>query len=147
MRLIAVLVRHAKTQANRLKVDCDLIVHVSIMSISVHLEFPGGPSDTVTCIGDPLSVPLTELIRINAGKLSQSAVRRRFGDTAVTATAAETKALKAAGAVPSRSHDIRIVRLTALGAGVVSTVLEPEDSDSESDDRPTIVKRKLPWRG
>jgi hypothetical protein len=101
------------------------------MSISVHLEFPGGPSATVTCIGDPPSVPLLELIRIHAGKIKRTAVCRRFGDTAVTATVAETKALKAAGAVPPRSHNIRIVRLTALGAGVVSTVLEPEDSDSD----------------
>jgi hypothetical protein len=80
-------------------------------------------------------VPLLELIRIHEGKIKRTAVCRRFGDTAVTATVAETKALKAAGAVPPRSHDIRMVRLTALGADVVSTVLEPDDSDADDGDR------------
>jgi hypothetical protein len=103
------------------------------MISSIYLEFPGGPSATVTCIGDPPCVPMLELIRIHASQFKRTAVVRRFGDTSFKATAAETKTLKEAGAVASRSHDIRLVQIVALGAGVVATVNADADDAADKD--------------
>jgi hypothetical protein len=91
----------------------------------LYLEFPGGPSGTVTCVYNPLRVPVLELVRIHTGQLKRSAVCRRFGNIASTASVAETKALKNAGAVPTRSPNVRLVGITQL-VGVVATPMEAE---------------------